>query len=143
MRKLMLSLAALLVLSTAHAADTVTVKDAWIRPPVPGSNITAAYMTLEARQPMTLVKASSPIAEAVEIHTMSMKNGVMEMREIKELPLKPGEPVALKEGGLHLMFINLKKPLREGDTVLVNLGFAEANQAKSAISVTVPVKAAP
>jgi len=143
MKKLIGFIAALVLSGWANAADTLVVKDAWVRAPAPGAQVTAAYMTLEASEPMTLLSASSPAASAVEVHNMTMKNGVMEMREIKALDIKPGQPVKLERGGLHLMLIDLKHPLKAGDSVSVVLHFSDSKQAKTTRTLTIPVKPAP
>lgn len=143
MRKLMVLLLALVLSGFAHAGDPITVKEAWVRAPAPGAQVTAAYLTLEVAEPATLVSASSSAAKAVEIHTMNMKNGVMEMRQLKALELKPGQPVKLQPGGLHLMLIDLTKPLKVGDNVDMVLHFGDGKEAKVTKTLSIPVKTAP
>jgi copper(I)-binding protein len=140
MRKFLFLL--LLLVPLSHAANLAIVKDAWVRLPPPGADIAAAYLTLEAKQPLTLSGAKSPAAEAVELHSMSMKNGVMEMRHLPALELAPGKPVTLEPGGLHLMLINLKKPLKAGDKVRLVLSFKQEKHRAQTISVQAIVKAA-
>ena len=143
MRKLIAIFAMLSLSAWAQAADTITVKNAWVRAPAPGAEIAAAYMTLEVTEPMTLYAATSTAAKAVEVHNMSMKNGVMEMREIKQLDLQPGKPTTLEPGSLHLMLIDLKKPLKAGDNVNIVLNFRNGKQELRAKGFNVPVKTAP
>lgn len=107
----------LFINSPSFAKDSITATQAWVRPTVPGQEVTGAFMTLQSVRNAKLVKAESAAAETVEIHSMSMHDGVMEMREIKELTLPAGKPVKLAPGGFHIMLINVKKQLREGDTV--------------------------
>jgi copper(I)-binding protein len=140
MRKFLFLL--LLLAPLSQAANLAIVKDAWVRLPPPGADIAAAYLTLEAKQPLTLSGAKSPAAEAVELHSMSMKNGVMEMRHLPALELAPGKPVTLEPGGLHLMLINLKKPLKAGDKVRLVLSFKQEKHRAQTISVQAIVKAA-
>ena len=140
MRKFLFLL--LLLAPLSHAANLATVKNAWVRLPPPGADIAAAYLTLEAKRPLTLSSAKSPAAEAVELHSMSMKNGVMEMRHLPALELAPGKPVTLEPGGLHLMLINLKKPLKAGDKVRLVLYFKQGKRTAETISVQAIVKAA-
>jgi copper(I)-binding protein len=125
MRRILPFLFALTLTPLAHAADNVSVKDAWVRLPPPGAQIVGAYLTLEAKQATTLTGAQSPAAESVEVHTMRMNKGVMQMRQLPSLPLPAGKPVQLQPGGLHLMLINLKKPLKAGDTVQIDLNFSQ------------------
>ena len=140
MRKFLFLL--LLLAPLSQAANLAIVKDAWVRLPPPGADIAAAYLTLEAKRPLTLSGAKSPAAEAVELHSMSMKNGVMEMRHLPALELEPGKPVTLEPGGLHLMLINLKKPLKVGDKVRLVLSFKQEKHSAQTISVQAIVKAA-
>ena len=140
MRKFLFLLFFLTPLS--HASNLATVKDAWIRLPPPGADIAAAYLTLEAKRPLELSSATSPAAEAVELHSMSMKNGVMEMRHLLSLELKPGKPTTLEPGGLHLMLINLKKPLKAGAKVPIVLSFKQGKRVAETITVQALVKVA-
>lgn len=143
MQKLTLLLLTLALSGLAHAGDPISVKDAWVRAPAPGAEVAAAYMTLEAAEPVTLVGANASAAKAVEIHTMSMQNGVMEMRQLKSLELKPGQPAKFQPGGLHLMLIDLTKPLKAGDSVKVTLHFSNGKNAKVTKALIIPVKTAP
>ena len=143
MHKFIAILATIALSGWAQAADTIVVKNAWVRAPAPGAEVTAAYMAIQVTEPMTLTSATSVAAKAVEVHSMSMKNGVMEMREIKTLDLKPGKPVKLEPGGFHLMLIDLKQPLKAGDSVDLVLNFTDRKGAIAAKGMTIPVKTAP
>jgi len=69
---------------------------------------------------------------------MTMEQGVMKMREVKDgLEIKPGETVELKPGGYHVMFVDLKEPLKQGEEVTVTLKFAKAGT----VEVKYPVEA--
>ena len=58
---------------------------------------------------------------------MSMTDGVMKMRPLPNgLEIKPGETVELKSGGYHLMFMDIKQPLKAGDTFTATLQFEKA-----------------
>lgn len=143
MPKLIAFFTALTLSGLAYAGDVVTVKNAWVRAPVPGAEVAAAYMTLESTEPATLTGASSPAAKAVEIHTMGMKNGVMEMRQIPSLDIKPGQAAKLQPGGLHLMMIDLTQPMKAGDQVEVDLHFSSGKNLKTTQRLRIPVKTAP
>jgi len=142
MRKFLLLAFTLILTPFSHAAELATVKDAWVRLPPPGASIAAAYLTLEAKQPLTLSGAQSPVAETVELHSMTMKNGIMEMRYLPTLALEAGKPVKLEPGGLHLMLINLKKPLKAGDQVQLVLDFKHGKRMAGTVHVHAIVKAA-
>ena len=140
MHKLSLILLSLVLVPASYAADLVKISGAWVRLPPPGAQIAAAYLTLESKQTLSLSSVASPAAEVVEIHAMSNKNGVMQMRQLKALKLVAGKPLVLEPGGLHLMLINPKKPLQEGDKVPLALTFKQGNRVVGAVSVQAIVK---
>lgn len=144
MRQFFLLLAAIGFVHAASATESsvvpVTVKDAWVRLPPPGAKIGVVYLTLEAKQRMALTSAKSPVAETVEMHNMTMNKGVMQMRQLSTLPLDAGKPLQLEPGGLHLMLINLKKPLKIGDKVQLDLNFSRGKQAVGTVRVEAEVR---
>ncbi|MFC6746729.1 copper chaperone PCu(A)C [Methylobacterium persicinum] len=84
-------------------------------------------VTNTGAEPDTLTGGTFDEAGSVEIHSMSMEGGVMKMAPVENgLVVKPGETVTLKPGGLHLMFLGLKDPLKKGQTVKGTLTFAKA-----------------
>ena len=70
---------------------------------------------------MTLVGGASPVSKHFELHLMRMENGVMEMRELKQIVLPKGKTIRMEPGGLHVMFIDLKQPIRAGQKVPMTL----------------------
>lgn len=141
MRRLILCLLALTFSQFALAAENVSVKDAWVRLPPPGAKVVGAYLTLEAKQPTTFSSASSPAAKAVELHSMRMDQGVMEMRQLPSIALEAGKPIKLEPGGLHMMLIDLKKPLKAGDTVQFDLRFKQGKGKAESVRVSAVVRA--
>jgi periplasmic copper chaperone A len=125
----------------ADAAAPLAVQGAWARPIVPGQDATGAYMTLTAREPLTLVGAESPAAGIVEIHEMQMVGDVMKMRAAETLPLAPGEPLVLKPNGFHFMLMDLKAPFKAGSEIRITLRLRDAKGAEQKLPVTVPVAA--
>jgi copper(I)-binding protein len=81
-----------------------------------------------------IVAASSPVAETVEPHRTVNEGGVMRMLPARDLALPAGNLVEFKPGGLHIMLIGLKAPLRQGDSFALTLRF------RTAAPVTVQVK---
>jgi periplasmic copper chaperone A len=130
-----------LALIAAPSLAQVTVSDAWVRGTVPGQKATGAFMNLKSASDAALVSASSPAAGIVEIHEMAMDGGVMKMRAVEKLPLPAGKPVDLKPGGYHVMLMDLKQPLKEGETIPVTLTFVDKDGRKSTQEVKAPVKA--
>ena len=79
-------------------------------------------MQLKADQSMRLVAGKSPVAGVVEIHEMAMDNGVMKMRQIPGI-IPAGQTLALKPGSYHVMLLDLKQQVKDGDTVPITLEF--------------------
>jgi copper(I)-binding protein len=131
----LLALAASLLVAPAMAEVTVT--DAWVRGTVPAQKATGAFMKLKSSDEAKLVAAASPAAKIVEVHEMSMKDNVMQMRAVDAVALPAGKLVELKPGGYHVMFIDLVKPLEKGASVPITLTFV----GKDGKKVTQEVKA--
>jgi copper(I)-binding protein len=111
-----------LAMTVSLAAQAqVTVKDAWVRATVPQQKATGAFMQLLSAQDAKLLSAQSPVAGVVEVHEMSMDGGVMKMRAVPSLALPAGQAVDLKPGGYHVMLMDLKGQVKDGDTVPVTL----------------------
>lgn len=102
-------------------ADTVKVDGPWVRATAPGQKFAGGFITLTADADMVLVGGASPVSKHVELHYMKMDNGVMEMREMKEIPLPKDKAVSLEPGGLHVMFIDLRAPIKPGQKVPLTL----------------------
>lgn len=116
----------------------VTVDSAWTNATPPGATVGAGYMTIRNGDaaPTRLTTATSDASERVEVHTMSMENGVMSMRPVDGgLEIPAGGAVELKPGGLHLMLIGLKAPLTEGASVPVTLVFESGARVDVALAV--------
>ncbi len=120
--------AALGLAAGAAQAQSVSVTDAWIRPPPPGAPTAAAYANVSTKAGEDrLIGGSSPRAHAVELHEMSMAGGVMRMRPLTAgAPIAAGRPLRLEPGGMHLMLISPSPPLRLGERVPVTLKFARS-----------------
>ena len=143
MRKLLASLTLVTAALCAHAANApVTVQGAWARPIVPGQQSSGAYMTLTAREPLTLLGARTPAAGIVEIHQMKMEGDIMKMRAAADLPLVPGKPLQLAPGGYHFMLMDLQDPFKAGTQIPFTLRFRDAKGKVSTMQVRVPVQMA-
>ena len=102
-------------------ADSVRIENAWVRATAPGQKVAGGFMDLTADADMSLIGGSSPISKSVELHFMRMENGVMEMREMKEISLPKGKKISLEPGDLHVMFIGLKNQIKPGNKVPMTL----------------------
>lgn len=141
-----LSLAALIAAAAALPAfaQTVDVKDAWVRVSVPGQKATGAFMKITAREGARLVAASSPVAGVAEVHEMKMDGNVMKMRAVEGgLELPAGKTVELKPGGFHVMLMDLKAALPKDSTVPLTLVFKDAKGVESKVELKLPVATAP
>ena len=127
----------LLALVASPAMAQITVSDAWSRATAPGAKIAAGYMTIKntAKTPDRLVSASSPAAERVETHITVKDGDIFRMREVKGYEVPAGGSFELKPGGAHLMLVNVKAPLKEGDEVRLTLRFERAGEVKTALHV--------
>ena len=116
----------------APAADgLLALSPAWSRATPPGAKVGGGYITIENKgtAPDRLISATADVAGIVEIHEMAVIDGVMRMRALdKGLEIGPGGKVELKPGGFHIMFINLKRQLKEGETVKGELVFEKAGR---------------
>jgi copper(I)-binding protein len=115
------TLAVGLAVAAAPAWAQVTVSQAWVRGTVQGQKATGAFMQLKSADGAVLVGVGSPVAGVVEIHEMKMENNVMRMRAVPKLDLPAGQAVDLKPGGYHVMMMDLKQPLKKGDSVPITL----------------------
>ena len=119
----------------------IEVQGAWARATVAGQNMGGAFVNLTADQDAVLVGASSPVSEKVELHTMKMEGEKMVMAQVPNIPLPANTKVELKPGSLHIMFMSLKAPLKEGDTVALKLEIQNKAGKSEFLDLQAPVKA--
>jgi len=115
--------------SATFKLGDLTVTSPWTRATPGGARIAGGYLkiTNNGASADRFTGAKSDVSDHVEIHEMSMSDGVMKMRPLPNgLEIKPGETVELKSGGYHLMFMDLKQPLKQGDTMKATLQFEKA-----------------
>lgn len=133
-RVVFLSVAATLAappLTSAHEykAGSIEIDHPWSRAMPPGAKTGVGYLVLknEGTGADRLTSITSPVATAVEVHDMSITDGVMTMRKVDGgLALPPGGEAKLAPGGLHLMLVGVKEPFREGQMIPLNLTFEKA-----------------
>lgn len=110
-------------------AGELVITQPWSRATAGGAKVGAGYLTITNKGTASdrLVGGSLPQAGRFEIHEMKMEDGVMKMRPLAGgLEIKPGETVKLAPGGYHIMFMNLKEPLKQGETLKGELQFEKA-----------------
>lgn len=138
----MLVLLAMLVFAgTSHAqTDAPKISNAWVKSTLPGTTVSAAYMQIQSSRAMKLVKVDAPVAGLVELHNMSMKDGVMEMKAMDAVEVPAGKPVTLKPGGMHVMMMNVKQPIKPGDKVALTLTFEGADKKPIVVKLEAPAR---
>lgn len=140
MRVLITLLFSICCFPAAAADDAFIVRNAWVREAPPGAEVMAAYFEIENRTAAErkLVAASSKDAERIEIHTVTLHDGVARMAPVSNLQLPAGGVVTLKPGGYHLMLYRPRRALTEGATVAIELRFDSG----APLTVQAPVRRA-
>jgi len=125
------------MINNTHATSLINAEDGYIKASIPGSDITAAYMTLNntGDKAITLQKITSTISDRIEIHEHSMADGMMRMREVAEVVVEAKAQVVLQPSGLHLMIFDLKKQLVEQDLIPLTLTFSNGSK----LNIQLPV----
>jgi copper(I)-binding protein len=149
MKPIIIALAALLALLTGASAHdyklgSLHIVHPWARATPKGASVGGGYMKITNNGTVAdrLVGGSSPVAGRFEIHEMSVEQGVMRMRLLREgLEIKPGQTVELKPGSFHVMLIDLKQPIREkerfkGTLIFEKAGTVEVEYAVEAVGAS-------
>lgn len=124
-----LSLTSAVALAHDFTVGPLKIDHPWTRATPAGAKVAGGYLTIQntGAVPDRLVGGASEIAGRVEIHEMAVKDGIMTMRPLPSgLDLQPGGKAELKPGGYHIMFMDLKRPLKEGESVKGTLQFEKA-----------------
>jgi copper(I)-binding protein len=135
LRPLLVATILLLTVSAAAQEQRVgplLIERPWIRETPKGASIAAGYLkiTNHGQSADRLVGGTTAAAARVEVHEMSMQQGVMKMRPLQAgLEIKPGAAVELTPGGLHIMLVGIKERLTPGQRVRVTLSFEKAGAA--------------
>jgi periplasmic copper chaperone A len=109
----------------------------WARASIGTARPGAAYVTIRNTGDETdrLVRIETPVAARPEVHEMEEEGGVMKMRPAGPLEIPPGEEVRLDPGGMHIMLMQLRQPLKEGESIPITFTFGEAGE----ITVNAPI----
>ena len=135
MKTISILVASLIALSAGAAfandykVGALEIDNPWSRAVPKGGTVAAGYMTIKnnGTTPDRLTGGSTAVAGKVEVHEMSMDNGVMKMRPVSGgLEIKPGESVVLKPESFHLMIMGLKQPIEQGKPFQASLTFEKA-----------------
>jgi copper(I)-binding protein len=128
--------------AAAHAGEVarlgpLEIDTPWARATIGTARPGAAYVTFRntGDQLEKLVDISTPAAAHSEVHEMTHEGGVMKMRPVGPLEIPPGEEVRLEPGGMHIMLMQLRQPLREGESIPITFIFRQAGE----ITVSAPI----
>ncbi|MCS6985334.1 MAG: copper chaperone PCu(A)C [Leptospiraceae bacterium] len=105
--------------------EEIGLKDPYVHLPPTGSQLTAAFLTIQnkSRENLILEKAYAEIAELTELHETYLEENMARMRAIPNLVISPSGELQLKPGSYHIMLINLKRELKAGEKIPIELYF--------------------
>ena len=136
---LALALSGMAAVAHEFKLGEIAIGHPYSRTTAPGQSTGGAYLRLENRGPADkLVSASTPVAQGIEMHEMRMAGETMQMREVGVIDLPSNRPVVLQPGGLHLMLVGLKAPLKNGDQFPLTLRFQKAGEVTVDVVVETP-----
>ncbi len=119
-------------------AAQVEITNATVREPLPGKSLSAGYFSLHNKgpAPVALVSVNSNNFGAIELHTHKMVGGMMQMTEIDQIVVEPGQQVHLQPGGLHLMLFRPVQKISLGQQVQLRLQWSDGTSQEVQASVT-------
>ena len=125
------------IMTKAYANLDVTVVNGYLKASIPGSDVTAAYMTIKnaSNSKVTLKKVTSGLSDRIEIHEHSMSDGMMRMRKVEDVVIEAKSEMLLQPSGFHLMIFSLTQQITEQDVAAFTLHFS--NDVK--INIQLPV----
>lgn len=117
---------------SASDGDETTIRVVSPFVPEPPANLGAAYMVIENHGDVAdrLVSAASDVAGAVELHQTKMENGAMKMSRLEGMEIPARGKFTLERGGYHVMLIDLRRDLKQGDEVSLTLTFERAGEVR-------------
>ncbi|WP_370169826.1 MULTISPECIES: copper chaperone PCu(A)C [Hyphomonas] len=123
------------------AESSVTASGAFVVKPAPGRDVAGGGLTLTVKgEPMSLVGAETDIADTVELHTMSMDDGVMRMRKVDQMDVTEDAPLELKSGGNHLMLFGVSPDIEIGETAELVLTLTDADGTESTLTTQAEIR---
>ena len=134
MKKFVLSIVSI---AAVFGAD-VEIDGAYARASIPNVPNSAAFFVIKnnSDKDIAITSANSDIAEKNELHTHIKENKMMKMMKIEKLVAPAKSSLELKSGGDHVMLMGLKKELKAGDEINLELSFSDGDKK----SIKVPVK---
>jgi copper(I)-binding protein len=145
MKKLSLLASGLMLATGAFAggADSLSVQEPYVRLAPPNAPATGAFMVIRNNgdKDVKVLKADNPVSRVTELHTHLNEGGVMKMRPVAAIDVKAKGEAVLKPGGLHVMMIDLKAPMKEGDVVPITLTLDDGSTKQVDAKVVRPMAA--
>jgi copper(I)-binding protein len=124
-----IALAPSVVSAHEFKAGALEIGHPWSRATAPGAQIAGGYLTVTntGTEADRLVSVTVPFAAKAEIHESTVQDGVAKMRPLADgVAIAAGAKVDIAPGGVHLMFVGLKQPLKQGQKVDGTLTFEKA-----------------
>lgn len=137
----LLAFAASLLIAGSAVAQTgqPKIENAWARATPGKAENGAAYLTIVSPVADRLTAVSTPEAKTAELHEMTTQGGIMKMRPLENgIDLPAGQPVTLKPGGIHIMLMGLKQPLKKGESFPLTLTFEKGGTEQVNVAVEAP-----
>jgi hypothetical protein len=119
-----------ILLANSAQIDNIQIRNAWVKPTLEGFSVSTVYFDIVnySSKTITLTNITGDVANAIEIHEHVMKNGLMKMQAVKEgIRLTANQGLSFKPGGYHIMLMNLKKMIKEGDKITLTLHFTSGD----------------
>jgi copper(I)-binding protein len=134
---LSLALFSLPILASACSVGQLKMEHAYVRATPPDQTNTAAYLEIENRcdKAVELTSVTSPVAGRVELHEVIMVDGVAKMQKVDMLNLAPRAVTKLVPGGMHIMMMDLQRPVRKGSTIPLTFNFKDGSMKTLAVPV--------
>lgn len=118
-----------LALAHGYKLGNLEIKHPWAKATVAGQPVAGGFMKIvnNGTEPDRLLTITSSVSDMIQVHEMKVEDGVMKMGEVPDgLEIAPGATVELRPGGLHVMFMGIQAPFKEGESVKAVLTFEKA-----------------
>ncbi len=129
MKKIILLFIFIFLFKISLASPEIEIENPWVREASKFDGVSAAYLIIKnnGNEPDYLIDVSSNVAQIVQIHKMTYKNGVAGMERVKEIKIPPKSKVELT-GKYHIMLVKLKKDLKAGEHIKLTLIFKKSGK---------------
>jgi len=127
-------------LSGNVCADQISVTGAWTRASAPGQKVAGIYFDIVSAVDARLVGVDAAIARVAELHLMSVENGTMRMRAVRAVDLPAGKAISFKPGGYHVMLFDLKRSLRAGERIPIQVSIEGAGGRRTRLKFDAEVR---